>query len=111
MSQRSSRQIVVLTGGPGGGKSALLQRVSRDLRLRSIAIVLEEALYAMRGCGLSPRSAEFQRLLVQRQMEREEHALCIAASEGRPLVLTHRGSLDPCAFWQSSGTRRSLSLR
>jgi predicted ATPase len=98
--------VVALTGGPGGGKSTLLKLVSQKLQLTPFIIVLEEAIHGMAGCGLDPRSAEFQRLLVQRQRAREDDTLSVAAREGKGLIVTHRGTLDPCAFWQSFGNTR-----
>jgi hypothetical protein len=106
MCSESPWKVIVLTGGPGGGKSELLERVLHDATLGPLVLALEEAIYAMRGCGLNPRSAEFQRLLVQRQKEREEDALRSEEDAPKRLLVMHRGTLDPCAFWQSFGNTR-----
>ena len=105
-SKQSLLNTVVLTGGPGGGKSSLIKEIM-NFRWDSFQpIILEEAIYTMRGCGLNPRTEEFQRLLVKRQIEREEAAIQEAQAKGLRLILSHRGTLDPCAFWQSFGNTR-----
>jgi hypothetical protein len=106
MRSKATICVGVVTGGPGGGKSTLLERVLRSDALGLISIALEEAIYTMRGSGLNPRTAEFQHHLVRQQMEAEEAALKQAERTGKRLVLTHRGTLDPCAFWQSFGHSR-----
>ncbi len=95
--------VIVLTGGPGGGKSALLDHCATDAALAERIIVLEEA---MRGCGLEPRSPEFQCALVAKQIAAENALKRMIAGRRKQALLTHRGTLDPCAFWQSFGHSR-----
>ena len=98
--------VIVLTGGPGGGKSALIKRCAAEPALASRIIVLEETICAMHGCGLDPRSPEFQCRLVATQIAAEQAHKRIRESNDMPVLITHRGTLDPCAFWQSFGHSR-----
>ena len=57
----------------------------------------------MRSVGISPREKLFQRVMVHLQMALEDglaHALCL---EEPRLILCHRGSLDPLAYWLNRG--------
>ena len=78
MSERSLR--IVVTGGPGSGKTSLVEHY----RLAGHAIVPEAALQIIqeltRTMGMAPqrrwrqeRVVEFQRLILQRQLELERH--------------------------------------
>lgn len=98
--------VIVLTGGPGAGKSALLERCTAESALPQRVVVLEEAIHAMRGTGLEPRSREFQCALVATQIAAEDALKRAVAGRGRQALLTHRGTLDPCASWQSFGHSR-----
>jgi len=102
----SSVAVIVLTGGPGGGKSALLDHCATDAALAERIIVLEEAVRAMRGCGLEPRSPEFQCALVAKQIAAEDALKRTMVGRRKQVLLTHRGTLDPCAFWESFGHLR-----
>ena len=102
----SALKVVAITGGPGGGKSELLGRVAADRDLSGRAAILEEAIHGMRFVRMSPRSAEFQCALVAIQAASETSLARALAGTGKRLILTHRGTLDPCAFWQSFGNSR-----
>lgn len=97
--------VVVLTGGPGGGKSALLSRLRYGYGIVGSyrILILEEAICGMRFTRLDPHSEPFQCALVAVQAATEELACQLLASEPPAVLLTHRGTLDPCAFWQSFG--------
>ena len=98
--------VIALTGGPGGGKSELLRAITEDGQLGPRVAACEEAIQGMRFVRLSPRSAEFQCALVAIQAATEAALLrSLARTQVRALV-THRGTLDPCAFWQSFGNSR-----
>lgn len=98
--------VIALTGGPGGGKSELLRAIAEDGQLGPRVAACEEAIHGMRFVRLSPRSAEFQCALVAIQAATEAALLrSLAHTQVRTLV-THRGTLDPCAFWQSFGNSR-----
>lgn len=91
---------VVVTGGPSGGKTTLLEALKRELGPR-VTLVPEAATILYRG-GF-PRSKDktaamhTQRSIyfVQRELE------FLTAHEGRPsrLVVCDRGSLDGIAYW------------
>jgi predicted ATPase len=92
-------RLVVITGGPGAGKTALLELVRRHF-CEHIA-VLPEAAGVVFGGGF-PRRASLaarraaQRAIyhIQRQMER------LTVEEGRAaVILCDRGTLDGLAYW------------
>lgn len=60
----------------------------------------------MRFVRLSPRSTEFQCALVAIQSAIEETVIRALTGTDKRILLTHRGTLDPCAFWQSFGNSR-----
>jgi len=98
--------VIVLTGGPGGGKSALLNRCMTEPELAAHLLPLEEAIQGMRGSGLDPRSREFHCVLAAHQIAAEDALKRTTASHHRRAIVTHGGTLDRCAFWQSFGYSR-----
>lgn len=92
-------RLVALTGGPGAGKTAVLQ-----LALRSFCShvgVLPEAAGVVFGGGFPRRSGEVSRRAAQRaiyHVQRELEALVVG--EGAVAVaLCDRGTLDGVAYW------------
>ncbi|HUT89394.1 MAG TPA: AAA family ATPase [Thermoguttaceae bacterium] len=98
--------VIALTGGPGGGKSELLRAIADEGELAPRVAACEEAIHGMRFVRLSPRSAEFQCALVATQAATEATLLRALAHTQVRAILAHRGTLDPCAFWQSFGNSR-----
>jgi len=98
--------VSAITGGPGGGKSALLARLARDAAVRDATVVSEEAIRGMRCVRMSPRSREFQCALLAIQAGMEEGLKRALVGTAKQLIVTDRGTLDPCAFWQSFGNSR-----
>jgi hypothetical protein len=97
------RAVIVLTGGPGGGKSSLIEDLQRDSRWAGRLVWLPEAVQYARFAGVSPGEPLFQRLVVHLQMALEEGLdRALGAGDPRPIVC-HRGSLDPLAFWRQRG--------
>lgn len=95
--------FIVLTGGPGGGKTALIAELLRDPAWRDRVAALPETIALTGGLGLSTREPRFQQVMVSLQMALEDglrRGLDGAASR---LALCHRGSLDPLAYWLARG--------
>ncbi len=95
---RHDGKRIVLTGGPGAGKTAVLELVRQSFCTH--VRVLPEAASIVFGGGF-PRSAESesrraaQRAIfyVQRELE------TAAASENLAIVLCDRGTIDGAAYW------------
>lgn len=104
--KRHKTKLVVLTGGPGGGKTAILE-MARRYFCRHV-VLLPEAASIVFGGGFprlseiaGRRSAQHAIFAIQREMERLAGALDDAA-----VVLCDRGTVDGLAYWP--GTARGL---
>ena len=95
-------KIVVVTGGPGGGKSSFLADVRRDPELSKEIIILPEAIHAAARSSVRPSQAVFQRLVVNIQKNIEQAVVETFAGDDR-FLLTHRGTLDTLAFCLAAG--------
>jgi hypothetical protein len=92
-------KLIAVTGGPGGGKSAVLEVAARSFCAH--VVILPEAATILFGGGfprLTSESAEraAQRAIfhVQRELER------MAIEDGRfAAVLCDRGTIDGIAYW------------
>jgi predicted ATPase len=98
---RHDSKLVVLTGGPGGGKTAILE-MARRYFCRHVVLLPEAASIVFSGgfprvaTPLATRSAQRAIFAVQRELER-------IAVEAKPaVVLCDRGSLDGLAYWPGS---------
>ena len=99
----SDRPRIVLTGGPGGGKSALIEELSADPAWADRFVAWPETVAFARISGISPAEKLFERVVVNLAMALEDaldHSLDPA---DRRIILCHRGSLDALAFWRSRG--------
>lgn len=91
--------MIAVTGGPGGGKSILIEELLHDPAWSGRIAVLPEAISLIRQIGVSPREQLFQRVMVHLQMALED-GLERALGDSHPrTILCHRGSLDPLAYW------------
>ncbi len=90
---------IVITGGPGGGKTAALELVRRHY-WENVVVLQESAslLYAggfpRDSSAITARGAQRAIYYVQRELERiaEEH-------DGDNVILCDRGTLDGLAYW------------
>lgn len=96
--------LVVLTGGPGAGKTAVLEVIQRDL-CRHVLVLPEAASILWRGQfprhPTLPGRKAAQRAIVRVQLEMQRMVI----EEGRSaLIVCDRGTLDGLAYWP--GTER-----
>jgi predicted ATPase len=92
-------RLVVLTGGPGAGKTAALETIRRNFCEH--VVVLPEAASIVFGGGF-PRAASIAaRLAAQRAIFRVQRELEGLALEDHKaaIVLCDRGTIDGLAYW------------
>lgn len=92
-------RLVVVTGGPGAGKTALLEVVQNNF-CRHVVILPEAATILWHGGfprrDTVPARRAAQRAIVRVQLELQRMAL----EEGTPsLIVCDRGTLDGAAYW------------
>lgn len=101
------RRRIVLTGGPGAGKTAILE-VIRHFFCPHMKVLPEAAGIVFRG-GFPRGGAAEHRKAVQRAIffiQRElEHT---AESEDPAIVICDRGTVDGVAYWPWPGTGEDL---
>jgi AAA domain-containing protein len=101
MSAASQIPKIALTGGPGGGKTALMH----DLRVGDPYarqwLLVPEAAPLLFQAGLDGRQQSFQRAAVRLQVALED--VCAGAAESGQVLVCHRGTLDPLAYWLRNG--------
>jgi len=98
-SEPHARKRIVLTGGPGAGKTAVLELVRQHF-CRHVDVLPESATILFgggfrRGTSLGARQAA-QRAIFHVQCELEAAA---DAEGGAAIVLCDRGTLDGSAYW------------
>jgi predicted ATPase len=104
--KRHKAQLVVLTGGPGGGKTAILE-MARRYFCRHVILLPEAASIVFSGgfprmaTDAGRRAAQHAIYSVQREMERLAEAVDDAA-----VILCDRGTVDGLAYWP--GTPRGF---
>lgn len=96
-------RVVVLTGGPGGGKTAFIEELSHDPVWTRRFRALPEAISLMGDLDLSIRDKAFQREMVRLQIAQEDSLLRNINNENQRIILCNRGSLDPLAYWLECG--------
>jgi predicted ATPase len=107
---------VVLTGGPGAGKTAVLEMLAH-LVCPHVVITREAAGILFAG-GFPRRTDALARQSVQRAIYHVQLELETLATEGNPaLVICDRGVVDgsaywpgPESFWDAVGTTRAEAL-
>ena len=92
-------RLVVLTGGPGAGKTAVLEVVRRDF-CEHIA-VLPEAASILFGGGFPRQDGRAAQRAAQRAIYHVQHELERMVLEERraAVALCDRGTLDGLAYW------------
>ena len=111
-------RLVVLTGGPGAGKTAVLE-VVRQHFCRHIA-VLPETASILFGGGFPRRPGPFARRAAQRAIYRVQVELerLVLDQREAAVVLCDRGTVDglaywdgaPGSFWSEVGTNHTTEL-
>jgi hypothetical protein len=95
--------FIALTGGPGGGKTTLIEELSHRPDWAGCFAALPEAISLMHHIGISPREKLFQRTMVHLQIAIEDGLECALGPHDHRLILCHRGTLDPLAYWLDQG--------
>jgi len=98
-----NRSIFVLTGGPGGGKSTLLEELQRDPTWTGRFVAMPETILIMVAVGISTHEQLFQRVMVHLQIALEDGLGRALGPDNPQPILCHRGSLDPLAYWIDRG--------
>ena len=103
---RHQPKLVVLTGGPGGGKTAVLE-MARRYFCQHVAITPEAASIVFGG-GFPRSEMPHGRKAGQRAIFHVQRAIETVALEGHQtaVVLCDRGTLDGLAYWP--GTQQSF---
>jgi predicted ATPase len=99
----NNRFVIVLTGGPGGGKTTLIDELSRDPYWAARIVTIPEAISLMGSLGISPREKAFQGEMVRMQMQQEDNLMQSLEADDKRIILCNRGSLDPQAYWILNG--------
>jgi hypothetical protein len=99
----SKRPIIVLTGGPCGGKTTLIRELLGHPSWSNRVVALPEAISVAGQVGISPRDRLFQRLMVELQAAMEKALDLALGTEDSRAILCHRGTLDPLAYWLHRG--------
>lgn len=109
---------MVLTGGPGGGKSVALQALQQDLTKEGLRVIaIPEAATEIILSGLSPRgildNKDFQALQLDLQLQREDLYAKAAQKlkEDVVVLLCDRGALDGKGFIEEEAFDQILKER
>jgi hypothetical protein len=93
--------VIVLTGGPCGGKSSLLRELRARADRRHRWIFVPEAAPLLFHANLDPVTKDFQQAVVGLQTALED--ICVGAAAADRSVICHRGTLDALAYWMRNG--------
>lgn len=115
--EKHLRRLIVLTGGPGAGKTAVLELLRHSLC--DHVVVLPEAAGIVFGGGFPRHSSPGSRRAAQRAIYHVQTELeAEAAADGHAIILCDRGAIDgyaywpgPGDFWGSVGTSREETLK
>jgi hypothetical protein len=93
--------IVALTGGPGGGKTTLLRELRAEDPEARRWIAVPESAPLLFQAGFNAREPSFQAAVVRLQLALE--TACAALARPGQVLVCHRGTLDPLAYWLRNG--------
>lgn len=98
-----SQLPIVITGGPGGGKTTFLHWLQNSAPARFV--VVPEAATRLIQSGMRPGSSLFQEEIIALQQATE----WVCQSEMKPgqVLVCDRGTLDGLAYWQLLGLSAS----
>ena len=92
---------IVLTGGPGGGKTTFMREMCADSEANRRWIPVPETAPLLFRAGFDASAKRFQRAAVGLQIALED--ICSEAARPDQVLLCHRGTLDPLAYWLRNG--------
>jgi len=95
----SQRKVIVVTGGPGGGKTTALDLFQRELK--SAVKIVPEAATMLFGHGLDREAGKEDGKLLQRSIYRMQISLegIFRDFYSDRLLICDRGTLDGLAYW------------
>lgn len=92
---------VVLTGGPGGGKTTFLRELRGMDPERERFILVPEAATLLIGAGHLPGTKEFQLAVVRLQLALEQN--CSDLAHPGQVLICDRSVVDSLAYWRLLG--------
>lgn len=106
-----SSSLIVLTGGPGAGKTAVLE-FARKAFCKHVAI-LPEAASILFGGGFFRLNSDYAMRSAQRTIFHIQHEMQLVARNEQkwPTILCDRGTLDGLAYWPGDAADFYRDLR
>ena len=97
------KNVIVVTGGPGGGKTTALDLFQRELK--AAVKIVPEAATILFGHGLDREAANGNGKLLQRSIYRMQLSLEWIFQDfyADRLLICDRGTLDGLAYWPDDG--------
>ncbi len=96
-----SHPQIVITGGPGGGKTTFLKWLQESAPQRERFLAVPEAATRLIQSGMRPGSPDFQEEIIALQLATEW--VCQAEAAPGQILVCDRGTLDGLAYWKLLG--------